>query len=41
MDATPPRAEAIFSAEADYQFFRDALVEAALKHGLAIQLMCG
>jgi len=26
----------IFAAEADYQFFRDALVEAALKHGLAI-----
>jgi len=26
----------IFSAEADYQFFRDALVEAANKHGLAI-----
>ena len=26
----------IFAAEADYQFFRDALVEAAAKHGLAI-----
>jgi len=26
----------IFAAEADYQFFRDALVEAAKKHGLAI-----
>jgi putative transposase len=26
----------IFAAEADYQFFRDALVEAADKHGLAI-----
>ena len=26
----------IFAAEADYQFFRDALVEAAHKHGLAI-----
>jgi len=26
----------IFAAEADYQFFRDALVEAANKHGLAI-----
>ncbi|HQT35280.1 MAG TPA: hypothetical protein PLE06_14700 [Thiobacillus sp.] len=24
----------IFAAEADYQFFRDALVEAAHKHGL-------
>lgn len=28
--------EVIFSANADYQFFRDALVEAAKKHGLAI-----
>ena len=28
--------QAIFAAEADYQFFRDALVEAAEKHGLAI-----
>jgi len=28
--------QAIFSAEADYQFFRDALVEAADKHGLVI-----
>ena len=28
--------QAIFAAEADYQFFRDALVEAAKKHGLAI-----
>lgn len=28
--------QAIFAAEADYQFFRDALVEASLKHGLAI-----
>jgi putative transposase len=26
----------IFAAEADYQFFRDALVEASGKHGLAI-----
>jgi putative transposase len=26
----------IFAAEADYQFFRDALVEAANKHGLSI-----
>jgi len=26
----------IFAAEADYQFFRDALVEAAAEHGLAI-----
>jgi putative transposase len=26
----------IFAAEADYQFFRDALVEAASKHGLSI-----
>lgn len=26
----------IFAAEADYQFFRDALVEAAAKHGLHI-----
>lgn len=28
--------QVIFAAEADYQFFRDALVEAANKHGLAI-----
>ena len=28
--------QAIFAAEADYQFFRDALVEAAEKHGLVI-----
>lgn len=28
--------QAIFAAEADYQFFHDALVEAAQKHGLAI-----
>jgi putative transposase len=28
--------QAIFSAEADYQCFRDALVEAAAEHGLAI-----
>jgi len=28
--------QVIFAAEADYQFFRDALVEAARKHGLAI-----
>ena len=28
--------QAIFSAEADYQFFRDALVEAAAKYGLAV-----
>ncbi|MFZ3041424.1 MAG: transposase [Thiobacillus sp.] len=28
--------QAIFAAEADYQFFRDALVEASLKHSLAI-----
>jgi putative transposase len=26
----------IFAAEADYQFFRDALAEAASKHGLAV-----
>lgn len=26
----------IFAAEADYQFFRDALVEAAAKHGLTV-----
>jgi len=26
----------IFAAEADYQFFRDALIDAALKHGLRI-----
>ncbi|MFM9914139.1 MAG: transposase [Methylophilaceae bacterium] len=26
----------IFAAEADYQFFRDALIEAAAKHGLQI-----
>lgn len=28
--------QAIIAAEADYHFFRDALVEASLKHGLAI-----
>ena len=28
--------QAIFAADADYQYFRDALVEAAGKHGLAI-----
>lgn len=28
--------QAIFAAVADYQFFRDALVEAAAEHGLAI-----
>ena len=28
--------QAIFAAEADYQFFRDALIEAAAKYGLAI-----
>lgn len=28
--------QAIFAAEADFQFFRDALVDAAGKHGLAI-----
>lgn len=28
--------QVIFAAEADYQFFRDALVEAAIKHGLQI-----
>lgn len=28
--------QAIFAAEADYRFFRDALVEGARKHGLAI-----
>jgi putative transposase len=28
--------QAIFAAEADYQFFRDALVEAAAEHGLGI-----
>lgn len=28
--------QAIFAAEADYRFFRDALVEAAARHGLAI-----
>lgn len=28
--------QVIFAAEADYQFFRDALAEAANKHGLAI-----
>lgn len=28
--------QVIFAAEADYQFFRDALVEAANKHGLVI-----
>jgi putative transposase len=28
--------QVIFAAEADYQFFRDALVEAAAKYGLAV-----
>jgi putative transposase len=28
--------QAIFAAAADYQFFRDALIEASAKHGLAI-----
>ena len=28
--------QVIFAAETDYQFFRDALVEAAIKHGLQI-----
>ena len=28
--------QVIFAAEADYQFFRDALVEAAGRYGLAI-----
>jgi putative transposase len=28
--------QVIFGAEADYQFFRDALIEAAAKHGLLI-----
>jgi len=28
--------QTIFAADADYQFFRDALIEAADKHGLAI-----
>ena len=28
--------QVIFAADADYQFFRDALVEAAIEHGLAI-----
>jgi putative transposase len=28
--------QTIFAADADYQFFRDSLVEAAKKHGLAI-----
>ena len=28
--------QVIFAAEADFQFFRDALVDAAAKHGLAI-----
>ena len=28
--------QTIFAAEADYQFFRDALIEAAIKHGLII-----
>jgi putative transposase len=27
--------QVIFTADADYQFFRDALVEAAIKHRLA------
>jgi len=30
--------QVIFAAEADYQRFRDALVEAAKKHGLAIHV---
>ena len=29
--------QAIFAADADYQFFRDALVEAARKRGLAVR----
>ncbi len=28
--------QAIFAAEADYQFFRDALIEASIKHALTI-----
>ncbi|SRR5574340_367007 len=28
--------QTLFAAEADYQFFRDALVEAAARHGLTI-----
>ena len=28
--------QAIFAFDADYQFFRDALVQASIKHGLAI-----
>ncbi len=28
--------QVIFAADADYQFFRDALVEAASEHGLSI-----
>lgn len=28
--------QVIFAADADYQFFRDALVDAAVKHGLAV-----
>jgi putative transposase len=28
--------QVIFAADADYQFFRDALIDAAAKHGLAI-----
>jgi len=28
--------QAIFAADADFQFFRDALIDAASKHGLAI-----
>lgn len=28
--------QVIFAADADYQFFRDALIEAATKHGLAV-----
>lgn len=33
--------QAIFAAEADYQFFRYALIEALIKYGLVIQLMSG
>ena len=28
--------QAIFAADADFQFFRDAMIEVAHKHGLAI-----
>jgi putative transposase len=31
----------IFAVEADYQFFRDALVAAAQKHGCLFMPMCG